>query len=249
MAASNRDREKIAFVGLCAGAGVTTLAFSAAEFLAARSKKAGLRITMLEIDPKEEAPAGRAYDKVGIDRRFAGRDFMSFYKTASEGKPLQNVLNIDEGVNWALRLPGENGPAPSAATLFRLLNNVSGDIILCDIPAYSFFNCALGRDSLTALLAEMDRIICIFDPLPSRLLASVRTAEACRSVSSAGVETIFVFNKYNSGVDIREATRFTGVRDFIPFPVIPADVLYKAEYACRSIAFYPEAETALTLFL
>ena len=234
---------------MCAGAGVTTLAFSAAEYLAARSKKTGLTVTMLELDPKAEAPAGRAYDKVGIDRRFAGRDYTSFYKLASEGKPFNDILNPDGGINWALRLPGEAVPAPSAIALSRLLNNIRGDIVICDVPGYSFFDCILGRDALTALLADMDRIICIFDPLPSRLLASVRTAEACRSISPANTKIHWVFNKLNSGVDLREAVRFTGAKDYIPFPAIPASVLYKAEYACRSIAFFPEAETALALLL
>ena len=246
---THKIREKIAFVGMCAGAGTTTLAFSAAEYLAARSKKTGLSVTMLELDPKTSAPAGRAYDKVGIDRRFAGRDFISFYRLASENKPFIGARNIDGGIGWALRIPGETGPAPSAATLFRLLNNVHGDTIVCDVPAYSFFDCAPGRDSLLALLTEMDKVICIFDPLPSRLLASVRAAEACRALSSSGVKTHYVFNKLNSGVDLREAVRFTGVRDYIPFPAIPADIIYKAEYACRSIASFPEAEKALSFML
>jgi hypothetical protein len=68
-------------------------------------------------------------------------------------------------------------------------------------------------------------------------------------VCSAGVKTLWVFNKLNKGVDIHEAIRFTGVRDYVPFPAIPANALYRAEYACRSIAFVPEAEAALTSLL
>jgi len=237
-------RIKLGFVGLSAGAGATTLAFAAAEYLAALLKKRKL-VTLLELDPGTGAPAGWPYDKTGIDRRFAGRDFVSLYRLAAEGKPLQNVLNIDSGTGFALRVPWESGPGAGAPALLRLLNNAAGDIIVCDISAHRFL-----RDSLLTLLADFDRIICIFDPLPSRLLASVPAAEVCRAAEASGVKTAYVFNKLNSGVNLREATRFTSVRDYIPIPAVPAEAVYAAEYACRSLASEPEIKAAFDkLFL
>ena len=236
------EKIRIGFIGMCAGAGATTVAFTAAEYLRAHLKKTGALVTFLELDPKTEVPAGRAYDKIGIDRRFAGREFVSAFKVASEGKPLKNLLNIDGGINWALRSPNAPEPALTAPTIFRLLNNIRGDVVICDIPGYSFFGGTCNRDILMAILADLDMIICIFDPLPSRLLASVPTAEVCRAASSAGVKTQWVFNKFNPGVDLREAVRFTGIRDYLPFPAIPAEMIYKAEYACRSLASIPDAE-------
>jgi len=229
-------RKRIGFVGLAAGVGATTLCFATAEYLAALSESS---VTMLELDLRPDAPAGTPYDKVGIDRRFAGRDFISLYRLASEGKPLAGVCNIDGGINWVLRFPGEPGPAPDQATLHRLVNNVSGDIILCDISAPGIMNnsgTGSGRDALKSLLADLDHIFCIFDPLPSRLLASVPAAEVCRAAAAAGVPVTYVFNKLNSGVNVREATRFTGIRDYLPFPAVPAENVYAAEYACRSLA-------------
>ena len=242
-------RFKIGFVGLCAGAGATTLAFSAAEYLAAREGKTGRKVAFLELSPRSDFPAGFAYDKIGIDRRFAGREFLPIHKIASEGKPLKGIENIDGGINWALRIPGEPGPAPTVASLFRLLNNVPGDIIVCDVSSYSFFGRSGGHDDLIALLADFDRIYCILDPLPSRLLASVPAAGACRAVSSAGTNTFWVFNKLNPGADMREAVRFTGVKDFLAFPAIPAEIIYKAEYACRSLVSSPAAQSALLSML
>lgn len=218
-------RLKIGFVGMSAGAGATTLAFAAAEYIAARLP--GRAVTLLELDMRASAPAGRPYDKVGIDRRFAGRDYISFFRLAAEGRPLGGAVNMDGGINWALRVPGEHGPAPCAATLHRLLNNVSGDIIICDISPH---------EHLSGMLADLSCIICIFDPLPSRLLASVPAAEACRAAAAAGIPATWVFNKLNAGVNLREATRFTGISNYIPIPAIPAETVYAAEYACRSLA-------------
>jgi len=254
-------RTKIGFTGLAAGAGATTLAFAAAEYLAALSARHSEQkrgVTFLELDTRPYAPAGKPYDKIGIDRRFAGREFISHYRHAAEGRPLHNVLNIDGGIGWALRVPGEHGPEPSPATLIRLLNNVCGDIIVCDISAHGFlcgpepaggaFHTAAlaGREALRSLLADLDLIVCIFDPLPSRLFAAVPTAEICRVATAANVPTVYVFNKLNAGVNLREATRFTGVKDYIPFPAIPAEAVYAAEYACRSLASEPGMRDALS---
>ena len=255
-AAAAPARSVIGFAGLAAGSGATTLAFAAAEYLAAKIPGKHGAVTLLELDPRPEAHAGKPYDKVGIDRRFAGREFIPFHRLASEGKPLREARNIDGGINWALRTPGDSGPTPSGAALLRLRNNAIGDIVICDIPVYGYLSAydtaasgsfphKAGRDTLLALLADLDHLICVFDPLPSRLLASVSAAEACR-VAAAGLKTTYVFNKMNPGVNIREVLRFTGVRKYVPVPSINAEAVYAAEYACRSLAAEPEMSSALS---
>jgi len=251
-------RVKIAFAGVAAGVGSTTLCFAAAEYLASlnASCRAGAKpgrryisrnVTLLELDLKPENPAGKSYDKIGIDRRFAGRDYISLYRLAAEGRPLHGLMNIDGGICWALRVPGEPLPTPDPTVLHRLVNNVTGDIILCDISATGIMDASgplKGREALAALLADFDHIVCVIDPLPSRLLASVPAAEVCRAVAAAGVPITYIFNKLNAGVNFREVTRFTGVKDFLPFPAIPAEAVYSAEYACRSLA--PELASSLS---
>ena len=252
-------RVKIGFVGMAAGVGVTTLCFAAAEYLAAlsavRSSRAkhiqqpGRIVTMLELDLRREAPAGRPYDKIGIDRRFAGRDYTSLYRLAAGGNPLHCVMNIDGGIGWALRVPDESDPVYDTTALHRLLNNASGNIILCDISAHGILHESASyakRDALLDLLADLDHMICVFDPLPSRLLASAPVAETCRAAATAGVPVTNVFNKYNPGVNLREAIRFTGVKEYMSFPAVSAESVYGAEYACRSLASDPGFKTALT---
>ena len=209
---------------------------------------------MLELNPTNGAHAGWSYDKVGIDRRFAGRNYIPIYRVAAEGKPLKDVVNIDSGINWALRVPGissslQQGLVSSTPILLRLLNNVHGNIIVCDISAYNFFHIPSGRDTLTMLLADLDLIVCVFDPLPSRLLVSVPATEACRAAASAGSKIRWVFNKLNPGVEIREVIRFTGIKDFVPFPAVQIETVYRTEYACRSLATISEVQSALTTLL
>ena len=251
-------RSIIGFAGLTAGAGATTLAFAATEYLAANARKKTGAVTFIELDPRQTSPAGRTYDKIGIDRRFAGREFVPFYRLAAEGMPLKGIQNIDGGVNWMLRTPGDTGPVPSGTTLLRLFNNSPGDIVICDIPVHGYLSNSTasgvnermnGHDTLLALLADLDHLICIFDPLPSSLLASVPAAEACRAAADAGVKTTYVFNKMNSGVNIREAIRFTGIRDYLPIPAVSSEVIYSSEYACRSLASEQTIKIALSTLL
>jgi len=243
-------RVKIGFVGVAAGVGVTTLCFAAAEYLAAilAGMRSDRRPAMLELDLRKEAPSGRPYDKIGIDRRFAGRDFISHYRLAAESRPLNGARNPDGGVYWALRAPCDPAPLPDATILHRLLNNAAGDIVLCDIPAPGIMSAVepyKSRDALMALLSDLDHMICVFDLLPSRLLASVPAAEVCRAAAAAGVPVTYVFNKLNDGVILREAVRFTGIKDYIPFPAVPAETVYSAEYACRSLASDPDIKASL----
>jgi len=243
---------------MAAGSGATTLSFAAAEYLTAlkADRKAAAEpgpgrsarcVTMLELDLRPETPAGKPYDKIGIDRRFAGRDFISLYRLAAEGKPLHGHKNLDGGISWILRVPGEPFPAQDPTVLHRLVNNVAGDVIICDISATGIMNdggARANRDALLALLADMSHIVCVIDPLPSRLLASVPATETCRAAAAAGVPVTYVFNKHNPGVNLREVTRFTGIKDYLPFPAVPAESVYGAEYACRSLA--PELAPALS---
>ncbi|MDR0851224.1 MAG: hypothetical protein LBN36_01890, partial [Clostridiales Family XIII bacterium] len=119
-------KTKYLFVGLSACAGTTMISMAFAEFIATSAVAAGCRATVVsnestfskkragtmqaafvELCDGNDAPKGYDYDRIGIDRHFADRDYISFYKLLSEGRPLKGVCNADGGINWALRVPGE----------------------------------------------------------------------------------------------------------------------------------------------
>jgi hypothetical protein len=235
---------KIGFVGLSAGAGTTTLALAAAECLAAGNKKAGRKavpVALLEVaeGPAEESSAGLPYDKIGLDRHFAGRDYISFYRLAAEGKPLSGKCNLSGGVNWALRMPVDTRHPVGAAALLRLIDNVEGSPVLCDISS------ALSREALADVLADLHRIVCVVDPLPSKLLAGGRVMEQVRSAEHAGIPVVYVLNKMNPGVNLREVKRFVSLNEPVEIPAVKPQTIYAAEYACRSLADEPDFRSAL----
>ena len=239
----SEDARKIGVVGACAGAGVTTVVFAFAEYLAATQRKeAGMPVGVLELRENADAPAGCPYDKLGADRHFAGRDYIRFHRLAAEGSPCGGLFNISGGVNWALRPPaaaGEPGDALSVPALLRLADQAPGDPLICDIAS------SAGGETLSELLAGMDRIICVVDPLPSRLLASAERIGRVRAAEARGNPVFWVVNKMNAGVNRRELFRFLALKDPVFLPALPAETLYAAEYACRSVATEPSFAAAL----
>jgi hypothetical protein len=235
---------KIGFIGLSAGAGTTTLALAAAECFAAEHKAAAHKIapvTYLEIaeGPDEGSPTGLPYDKIGIDRHFAGRDFLSFYRLAAEGKPISGKFNLSGGVNWALRMPVDVRYSIGAAALLRLIDNIPGTPVVCDIAS------SLSREALVDVLADMHHLICVVDPLPSKLLAGGRIMEQVRSAEHAGIPVTYVLNKMNSGVNLREVKRFVSLSEPVEIQAVKPQTLYAAEYACRSLSDEPGIRSAL----
>ncbi|GHU64592.1 hypothetical protein AGMMS49983_10630 [Clostridia bacterium] len=237
---------KIGFVGLSAGVGTTTLALAMAECLAgngtageAGSKTAPVACLEIAEGPEVGSSSGLSYDKIGIDRHFAGRDYISFYRLAAEGKPVMGKVNLSGGVNWALRMPVDLRHKVGAPSLLRLIDNIEGAPVLCDISS------ALPVETLADVLSDMHRIICVVDPLPSKLLAGGRVMEQVRSAEHAGIPVVYVLNKMNAGVNVREVKRFVSLNNPVEIPAVKPQLVYAAEYACRSLAEDPGIRTAL----
>ena len=94
----------------------------------------------------------------------------------------------------------------------------------------------------------MDRVIAVLDPLPSKMLAS---AEILSRLRGSFLPVEYVINRWNVGVDKREALSFFQLRDPVILPALDAADIYAAEYGCRSVWSYPsvrrKTEKPLTL--
>ena len=203
---------RIGIVSAAAGAGGRFVAANFACFLA----EEGRRPAVLELG----SPG--LYDVLGMDKRFAGRTFF----------PRGGPPNPAAGVNWSLIAPGEDGlPADGAPDdamerfygRLRLLDRVEGDVVLCLLNG-------LSERKRTLLLRDMDASLFVIDPLPSRLLSSGLSGKL-----TAGEEnrTLPIVNKMNGGVKRHELAAFLGLRAPLEIPLVPAEEIYRAEYACR----------------
>ena len=204
------------------------------------------------------------YDALGMDKRFAGRKFIDFFDLVARGISIKGVQNLDEKINWALQVPESQAAHNSAkyacndlrkcgldhslhkifvepkAALSaedkciedeyllsaRLVNNIAGDFTVCDFGSGSYVN---------PLYYDMDTLICVLDPLPSKLLGSAALIEELKLMEAKGHKVIWILNKNNGGINRRELRDFLGnvfARVHI-IPLIDEKLFYSAEYNCE----------------
>ena len=200
---------RIGIVSAARGAGGRFFAANFACFLA----EEGRRPAVLELG----APG--LYDVLGMDKRFAGRAF------CPQGGP----PNIAAGVNWSLLAPDAVQPSPEGGLerfyeRLRLIDRVEGDVVLCLLTG-------LMERERDLFLRDMDTTFLVIDPLPSRLLSA---ADPVKLIRDEEKRVSPLVNKMNGGVKRHELASFLGVRSAPEIPLVPAEEIYRAEYACRA---------------
>jgi hypothetical protein len=231
---------KYAFAGLSARAGATTLALAFADWLA---RPADRGVAFVGICDEALRLGGNDYDKLGIDRRFAGREYVSCYDRLAHGGSARAIENLDGGVNWLLRVPGEKTAAFDVADYVRLAACAGADVAVLDICGE--FG---GRDRVAAiqkLLRDCDRVFAVIDPLPSALMADPEKLEMFKAMESVGAEVLYVLNKMNPGVDVRELRAFLKLRDAVEVPFLDPAGVYAAEYNCCTVYAMPKLAPTL----
>ncbi|MHC1721639.1 MAG: hypothetical protein AB9836_00395 [Aminipila sp.] len=217
------NRFKIGVTGMESAVGKSFIATSLAKELSRDKEK---HIAYVEISGTNKLTF--LYDSLGMDKRFAGRVFYDFYSEIAEGRSIAGLINLDERINWALCVPQNNKKIKEkkleAIEFCRLINNVTADIIICDIS-----QC----DGFEQILKEMDVIIFVIDPLPSKLIAAYDQLCLMKKGQLEGRNTIWVVNKYNDGINKREFYDFIRIKRFVKVPVVLQEQIYLAEYNCK----------------
>lgn len=246
---------KIGVVSIARGCGATTIAYAATEHFAQmyniNSKKKKLKnkcaVSFVEINSSKEL-TGFSYDKIGIEQRFAGREFISFAKLIDEGKPIAGLYNISDGINWVLNVPGREAVNP--AGYIRLIENIDTVVKICDIVPFGDDGAPVkntqNMEAFKSILATMHKIICVIDPLPSKLLAGIPVFEMIRMAEANGIPVTYVINKMNKGVNMREIRKFLNINEFCFMQTIDNELIYSAEFECRSILSDEKVHKSIT---
>jgi len=217
------EKQKIGVTGMSRGAGVSFVAVSLAKVL---SLGGAGKVTFLEVNDSVCKTMPLIYDAIGFDKRFKMREFISVYNEIKSGGSVKGKVNNDEQINWALITPEDvkswTGITP--IEMVRLINNVSGDIIVCDIPA-----CQNAED----YLHDMDIIIYVIDPVPSAMIAGFPFLKEVKRMEHRGKKVVWIVNKFNSGINKRDMHNFLKLKDYYKIPFIDAEHFYSAEYNCK----------------
>ncbi len=217
-----KSRYKIGVAGVGKKAGTSLVATSLAKEL---SKNKTRRTAFVEIPAYEEGKS-YIYDSLGMDKRFAGKIFFDFYEEIQEGKNIKELVNLDERINWALDVPQKYKTHQKLKNieLCHLINNITADQVICDMSEIV---------SMDSVIKEMDLIVAVIDPLPSKLIGAYPQLCYLKKCQLDGQPVIWVVNKYNEGINKRELNGFIKIKNYIKIPLIPLEQLYSAEYSCK----------------
>ncbi|MGI6727389.1 MAG: hypothetical protein ACOX4P_02355 [Anaerovoracaceae bacterium] len=220
------ERIKIGIIGLGVGAGTGFITTCLAGELAEQGNYYPAVI---------ELGSGGLYDSLGMDKHFSGRKFFPFHRKVVQDKSIWGRSNQLNGINWLLVPTEEDLISLDLYQKLRLVNNAQGDFILCRL------NGLLGEE-LWRLLWEMDRVLVVIDPLPSKMIESY---ELLCALKVSELPIIYIVNKFNPGVNRKELLNYLKLKKLMFFPMIDQREIYGAEYMCKAIYDMPDAKKQL----
>lgn len=140
---------------------------------------------------------------------------------------LRNVRNIYKGVNWIL--PREYGDVEDGRErIHSYIISEFGNVIVYD----------LGRckDS-KKFLYDMDVILGVIDPLPSKLINSMDDLRILLDFKSSGSNMLMVVNKMNNGVGKRQLHRLLEGGNIGYLPYFSPEKIYSLDAVCDLVYF------------
>ena len=218
------EKLKIGVIGMSRGSGVTFTATSLAKVLSSTENR---KVTLLEICDCFFNKKALLYDSIGIDKRFKTREFTRFYSEIRHGESIRGKNNSDERINWGLISPEDikEKAALSPIEIVRLINNIQGDLIVCDIS-----ECENSED----YLLDMDYVVVVIDPMPSRMIAGYPFIREVKRLEYKGKKVVWLINKFNPGINKRELLNFLKIKEHYKLPFIAAEHFYSAEFNCKT---------------
>lgn len=179
-----KDKKIISVVGASSGCGATYVGTR----LAIEMGKLGGKVTFLEnysCDcPRCERTPLIYYD---LDL-YKNRRFADFFFDKATGRPVDNRVNYDKGVNWVIR-------TPSSPVCKITPHDVAGEYIIWDNHGE---------------LQGSHLILCVLNPEKKHLMAGLDTIKYCRDKLPA--KTFFIFNQIVSDASSKAAEDFLKIK-------------------------------------
>lgn len=196
--------------------------------------------------------------------------FTDYFVQEKEGLPAGSCRNLYANVNWAVRAPfdvsrlGEtHSDTQQGARPHVPLSETSTDIqqgaplrqprsrLAVSEPCMLAGTWGIGRipgrymivdNPRPESLWEADLVICVVDPLPSRIRSGLQQLEALRNnkirfgkrfspLRNLPTSVLWVLNKDNPQVGCRELEHLLNIKFNFAVPLLSSEIFYKAEYS------------------
>ena len=215
------DKVNIAVTGLGQNVGTTFVASSLAFYFAEK----GNNLTFTQcLTPSRSN--GLLYDAVAMDQRFHSRTFVDFYDLIKDGKPIKDKKNIESGINWRLPTPWdcEKKLDLDQEQKSRLIQGARSQICVYDFEV---------EEDWDKFLLDMDVILVVVDPLPSKLIRHSGRFKQLKQMELAGAKVKWLVNRVNAGINRRQVSGYLKSNDLILIEEFPIEAVYADEFFCR----------------
>lgn len=259
---ADSPKKKLAIVGIGSGVGTSFVATNLAYLMAKDVDGVSY------VEAAEDSKRVGAYYSVPLNRVLSRKRAVDYYALANEGLAYGSRRNLYANVNWAVRLPQDDTVAarqrgkektegvseffrseaaiPSAGAQGFALRG--GDGLMYErIPGRYL----ILDEAPIARLTEADLVICVLDPLPSRLHDGMEKLICLREnrmkagrrfspVLNLPTPVIWVLNKDNPQVSHRELEQLLKIRFDYVLPLMDERFFYRAEYSGVPIFKLPD---------
>ena len=211
---------KIAVTGTGECVGATFIASGLCLFFARK----GVRTSYTEVGRPAEMRR-LMYDSLALDRRLGKENVTSVYSAVKDSKPLKEGENPVDGVFWRVITEEDAacGVELDPGETARLISTARGTVQVFDVQA---------DEGLDRHLLDMDLIIAVADPMPSKLLRQKDRIKALKKTGAAGNRILWVVNRMNDGVSKRQVQGFLREEQILFAGEVPAEKVYTAEFRC-----------------
>lgn len=188
------------------GIGDKTGATSVAIFMAKFLADEGEKASYVQLTEGLET-----YYYLAMDKK---EDWNDFYQMPS----IRNSCNMIEKVNWAVRMPSDEEVSSERKRM--LINQMPGRTLVIDSDEY---------------LDEADMIVCVIDPLPSKILQNIEKIKALKKMEYEGYNVVWIVNKMNKGVSLSQLKKSLKLGEVHTINFIEQEAIYQNEYSGSGI--------------
>ncbi|MBO5667423.1 MAG: hypothetical protein J6S45_08245, partial [Firmicutes bacterium] len=201
--------KRIGIVPVSEGAGAGLITAMLATELAAIT---GAGITVVELG------RGNLFDQLCVDRWFRMRQMVSYWNCLHGDGYVERIMNPHCGVNWLLRTPADQGTELERGRAVKLLYSLPGDVAFVDFSSVS-------EEDLLYLLDDMDQVVAVVDPMPSKLLEGY---ERIHRLKLWKKPVTWAINRWSDQIDGKELRKIlNNERNVVTLPEIGRGILYQ----------------------
>lgn len=206
---------RVAVIGIGQGAGATTISILLAKYL----KNEGARVGYCQLDETGEYDAFYYFSMDRLEK------INSFYYAVKQDKGIRRLCNMSEGINCAVRLPGESSVRLSEDEKLKLALGIGCECLVID----------MGNFPDRKILDVADTIIVVVDPMPAKILQNLEMIKSFKRLAYEGYQIVWVINKMNGGVSLGEIKKSLKLEGVLEINFFDPKALYSSQFKAKNM--------------